>query len=202
LEELEKFNSSFSEDFKTYTTKNDALVLKHKQEQAKKLDNIERYQRLNSVRIYGIPESDEDDNCTQEVVDVLKRNLGLSLQRNDIDLSHRLCVKKQTENNGNYARPVIARFVRRENTISVLRKRKDLKGTNLSIQVDLTRPRAALLKDHLKKYPNVKCWCDFKGRIWREANASEKRRKLSKIELIPKKFPGIFEDDQVDFSEL
>ena len=151
---------------------------------------------MNSVRIFGLDEDDEDD-LSHKVATKLNNELGLNLTKASIDVTHR--IGKKTEGS---IRPIITRFVRREDRLEILHKRKQLKGKPLAIQPDLTRPRLLLLKEAQKQYETRNVWCDFSGRIWRKAIGNELRNKVTKVELTPKRFPGVFSEDEVDFSSM
>src|SRR5690606_16581548 len=119
------------------------------------------------------------------------------MSKNDISIAHRL----GTSENASKPRPIIVKFLRREQRLQVLRARSSLKGKkNLAICPDLTRPRAYLLKQQQRN--GTTAWSDFNGRIWREPNATEKRSKLKRVEIFPEKFPGIYADHQVVFSNV
>ena len=172
-----------------------------KKELASKADALEQYQRLNSVRIYGIHETgDDNEDTTLVVTRMLDSKLKLNIKPTDIDISHRLGVASEGK-----PRPIIVRFLRREDRLKALRSRKNLKGSGISIHPDLTRPRAALFKQESTKLKekNIKVWVDFSGRIFREPMGTEKRNtNLKRVELFPRKFPGIYGTDEVDFSNM
>lgn len=197
------FNENFAKDFEDFKKEQQTSQEKTKLEEGKKLDCLEQYQRLNSVRIYGIPETDNEDT-SDLVAKTLKRELKIRLDKADFDISHRLGPIKDGEDKGDKPRPIIVKFLQREQRLSVLRARKDLKGKKISIHPDLTRPRAYLLKqqqDKLKKTANV--WSDFNGRIWRDPIGNEKKNKaIKRVELFPSRFPGIYEADEVDFRNM
>ena len=200
LKELNMFNGEFVEDFEAYKSSTDEKIEKIQMETAKKIDAIEQNGRMNSVRIFGIDEQ-EDEDTSQLVAEAVTKHLKIKVSKNDIDVSHRLGGTNANADSGK-PRPIIAKFVRREMRLEVLRNRKLLKSKPISIHPDLTRPRAYLLREYQAKHKDLKCWADFNGRIWREATATEKRQKKLKIELLPKKFPGIYASDEVDFKML
>src|SRR5690606_16723040 len=109
------------------------------------MDEMEQYGRRNSIRIFGIPETVQGLNAredtTEAVCQTLTSTLGLSVSPNEIDISHRI-----GSADGDRPRPIIVKFVRREKRLEVLRNRKKLAGTPVSIDVDLTKERARLLK--------------------------------------------------------
>src|SRR5690606_10292505 len=105
------------------------------------------YQRLNNIRVYGV-EEERNENVVQTVVGIINEKLDMQLSTTDIDTAHRL--GSQDQDNAR-ARPVIVRFLRRDDRMEVISRRKKLKGTSVSIHVDLTRPRAHLLRSSQKK---------------------------------------------------
>ncbi|XP_039275102.1 myoneurin-like, partial [Nilaparvata lugens] len=52
-------------------------------------DNLEQYQRRNCIRIFGVPEANKEDT-DQLVIDVCKDKLGVNIELQDIDRSHRV----------------------------------------------------------------------------------------------------------------
>jgi len=192
LKDLNLFNGEFCEEFTDYKKKHEIINRKSNMEIARKLDQIEQYERLDAVRVYGLEESEEED-AGDLVAKFFTKELKVKVSKQDINIAHRLGPVSADSK----PRPMIVKFLRREQRLQVLRSRKSLKGrANLAISPDLTRPRAFLLKS---LSANTTTWADFNGRIFREPNAAEKRQRLKKIEVFPEKFPAIFEQDQVDF---
>src|SRR5690606_4891150 len=142
------FNSEFCSDLEKLkveiATKLDRLQASFLQ----RMDAIEQYGRRNNMRSYGLPE-EEQENTSALVAANLTRTLGVHVNEEDIDVSHRL--GRPQRQNQNRPRSIIVRFVRRELRSKLLSRRKHLKGSGVSLAPDLTPTRMKLLnyaKDH------------------------------------------------------
>ena len=107
-----------------------------------KCDDLEQYSRRNNIRIVGVPEANEED--TDELTTALvKRNLGIEVNKTDICRSHRLGRKKPGQH-----RQIIVKFTRHNVKSTIMRKKKILReeGSNIEIQEDLTQGRLDAIK--------------------------------------------------------
>lgn len=123
-------------------------MLKEKLES--RLDEQEQYGRRNNIRIFGIPEQ-ENENTDQIVLDVAKRiqaKVDISL----IDRSHRVGRR------GEKPRPVIVKFTSYAARRAVFSVKKNLKGSGITIREDLTVSRLSLLKRSMEEYGNRNVW--------------------------------------------
>ena len=103
------------------------------------LDDLEQYSRRNCLLLHGINE--EQRESTTAVIELCKKSLGVTLERNDIDRSHRVG-KPQ----GDKPRPLIVKYVRYEKREVLAAKRK-LKGTKNLVTENLTKRRSAVLTE-------------------------------------------------------
>ena len=123
------------------------------------VNSQEQYSRRNCLRFQGISESDGED--TDAIIcQLAKEKLNVSLSKDDIERSHRLSSKKDqdqgqqgnarvTRNNKpreKRPRVIIVKFVSYRIRKLILSRRRDLKGTKIGIEEDLTRSNAELLK--------------------------------------------------------
>ncbi|KAB0797748.1 hypothetical protein PPYR_08741 [Photinus pyralis] len=115
------------------------------------LDAHEQYTRINSVRIFGIPEK-PNENIADVVVNTIADKLNCPISKADIDICHRL-----PSNNANH-KPIIIKFVRREIKNNIFYNKKKLKGTPIVIREDLTQRRLLILKEAIKRYGSKKVW--------------------------------------------
>ena len=104
-----------------------------------KLENnsLEQYGRRNNIRVVGIPEQENEsaEQTAQTVAETLNAKLpNTNLKRYDIDIAHRLGKKRDGK-----PRTVIMKFVSRMTRDNVFKNRKNLKGSNIFINEDLTR---------------------------------------------------------------
>ncbi|KAH3738745.1 hypothetical protein DPMN_045388 [Dreissena polymorpha] len=70
------------------------------------LDANEQYSRRNSLRIFGIPESEKSNESTDTIVMNLCKSLGADVSIGEIDRSHRT-----GKPGGGRPRPIIAKFI-------------------------------------------------------------------------------------------
>ncbi|KAK3922128.1 Protein unc-13-like protein C [Frankliniella fusca] len=129
--------------------KNDEIE-RLKQEMNVKFDEREQYSRRNNLRIFGIPES-ENENTDQLVVDVAKK-MGVQLSDSTIDRSHR--IGKQ----GPQPRPIIVKLTRYNTRDEIFRAKRNLKGTGIVVREDLTKLRLKFLKEAVQAYSSKYVW--------------------------------------------
>ena len=98
----------------------------------KKIEDQNRYSRRENIIIKGVPESEGEDCLT--VINGIFTKLGVGpfqLQR-----FHRLGLKKD---NAQRSRPLIVRFLSFQDKLTVLRKRGQLRGTQIYFQDDMSK---------------------------------------------------------------
>ena len=125
-------------------------------------DDLEQYTRRNSIRINGLPESENED-CEDLVLSMLNSRMSLTppLTMNHIDRVHRLGKR------GEKPRQIIVKFAMYHQRRRVMAKRASMKGSNIFINEDLTKKRNQLLyvARQEKKQGSIKdCW-SYDGRI-------------------------------------
>ena len=112
-----------------------------------KQDRQEQYSRKDSVRIYGIqePEKDHTRENTNDILAKLANDIGVNMTTADLSVSHRLGRRAQRGR----PRTIIAKFVRRQCKMDVMRNKKRLRDfeiyENVFINDDLTTPRNRLV---------------------------------------------------------
>ena len=125
-------------------------------------DKNEQYTRRENLRMFGIPEG-EDEDTMQVVIDVAQK-IGVKLSRSDISVSHRIGATPDKTRRNAAPRPLIARFVRRETKDILLKQRHKLprKDTrelregefNIYINDDLTQLKTTMRKE-LHTHPDT-----------------------------------------------
>lgn len=133
-----------------FNTKMDAAEKKIS-ELSNKLDGLEQYSRANSLRIFGVEET-EDENITDKVISICKDKLNVNVTVDMIDACHRLGQKEQG------SRPVIIKFCSKSLRNKIFNVKKKLKGSKIIIREDLTKCRAQLLKEVQKKSNSKQVW--------------------------------------------
>ena len=125
-------------------------------------NDLEQYTRRNNIRIYGTDDRKKDDTpqeTTTEVIIFCRKHLGVTLERSDIDIAHRMCRFLDDDD-----RVVICRFVSRMDREEVIKRRTKLKGTKFVIRKDLTNKNAELLETVSDVDNVVSAWSD-QGKI-------------------------------------
>nr|KAG5708070.1 hypothetical protein BaRGS_002806 [Batillaria attramentaria] len=125
----------------------------------RKADDLDQYIRRNNLRIYGLPETgeedegeiDDDDNnnngaCEKKVLDLIQNKLQLKdVGHSDIEAAHRLGKKRTGSSAPIGPRGVIVRFVSRKTRDAVLHNRRRLKGSRQVVVEDLSQYNYYLL---------------------------------------------------------
>jgi len=197
LKDTCQFEVNIIEDYKKQQQAFCEYQLQRQLQIMQKLDTLEQHGRLNNVRVFGIDEL-ENESTTQLVVSEINKRLQMKLSVKDVSISHRLGFKRllqqtmprfnkrtnQMEERPSAPRPIIVNFVNRSVRNEVLKKRSQLKGTGISIGVDLTKPRADLLRK-LQTEHQRSAWADFNGRIMLKRDPNQRRP----VEVKPTEFP-------------
>jgi len=108
------------------------------------MDASEQYSRRNNVRIFGVPESVDPKESTDDIVLNLCKSLGADMSIQEIDRSHRT-----GKPGGRKPRPIIVKFTSYRARQKLYTQRRELKSCsgqeNIFINEDLTQYRAQLL---------------------------------------------------------
>ena len=157
--ELENDIENRKSEIKDQKTENEKL-LKQIEKNAEisdgKINDLEQYGRRNNLKINGLPES-EGDETAEMTAEILTAKLnsvigGLNLKKDDIDIAHRLGMKKTPKPHETvYPRRVIVRFNSRCKRDAILRSRKLFKGTDIYVNEDLTKVNQLVLSCVRKK---------------------------------------------------
>ena len=117
------------------------------------LDNLEQYSRKNSLEFHGIP--DEVNMPTDLVVCKIARAIGVEIQENDIEISHRIGRRRGDK-------PVLAKFVSHKVKSRIYKARTNLKtvsvqslfpGSSSSVVSETTaRPKGIYINENLTQY--------------------------------------------------
>ena len=106
-------------------------------------DEINRYGQYTKkdlARMFGVVETKEED-CRQVVSDIITQRLKIKVVPTDISVAHR--VGKSTRQKH---RPIIIRFKDRTQRYEIMKARKVLKGSGISIAEDMTRENMELIR--------------------------------------------------------
>ena len=110
-----------------------------------RLNDLEQYGRRNSIRISGLADDNSKENveeCVTRVVDLVNNKLNVSLDQSDIDTAHRLGKFNQSR-----PRNTIVKLVHRRKKSEIIRARRQLKNSKITIFDDLTKANQRKLKE-------------------------------------------------------
>ncbi len=159
----------------------------------KKIDELEQNSRLNSLRIFNLPDTDTKENCDEVVSNVFKKHLKVDISPADIDISHPLGEPRDGKVN------VIVKFVQRSKRNQIFKKKSLFSTkkpglvpnpTKISLCEDLTRTRQKMMKrlNVLYKDGKINSSWTHNGNIFVKKGESDR----------PKKLKIVFEDSDVD----
>ena len=190
---LEKENQNLNLENNALKSQVNTIANACKQLEAQ-LDEQEQYSRRECLEIKGIPVDRNED--TNEIVRQVADVMDISIQEEDISISHRLPPGKQWKDKDGFVHQpdppaIIAKFVRRDDAIAIYRSRYKLKGkttgdivglsqtqmragNNIYIQESLTVAKRKLFKSCLKvkKELNFKFISTSSGRIFLKKDRS------------------------------
>lgn len=138
-------------------------------------DDLEQHVRANSVRVYGIKDtgSSEDEKTTIGLlVSLFQDKLDSNVTEDDINVAHRLGPYTPGTDRG-----IICKFLRRVDRHDIIRARRILAGTGISINDDLTTNRRVLLNTMSRKDHVAQVWTS-KGNVFAKHNNGN----VSKVE--------------------
>nr|XP_022921052.1 uncharacterized protein LOC111429387 [Onthophagus taurus] len=133
-----------------------------------KLDRLEQYTRRNSIRVFGVSETD-NENTEQVVLDIINKKMNLALLPDSIDRCHRVGPKRNGKN-----RPIIMKFISHKTKDRVFYHKKLLRGTQFIIREDLTHHRICELRKLEEEYGKRRVW-SRDGTLYAEVDGQKKR---------------------------
>lgn len=134
---------------------------KENEELFNKIDKLEQYTRRNSIRIFGVQES-ENENLLENILDLFNKNMDLSVTPQDVDRCHRT---GSVSANKKKPRALIVKFLSYQHRSAVLKNRSKLKGTKVVVKEDLTRNRVEVLKAASERFGRRNVW-SYDGTIF------------------------------------
>lgn len=130
-----------------------------------KIDDLEQYSRRNCLLLHGVDEND-DENTDELVLTTVAVEMGIQLNEEDIDRTHRL--GKPNRKDGK-PRPIIVKFTRYAVRNKVFIYKRSLKGKRFLITESLTAYRMKLLIEAQNKFGTKNVWTSD-GRILYKVN--------------------------------
>ena len=113
-------------------------------------DDLENYGRRNTIVISGpsVPPSRTHEDCYEAVTSIVSSQLGVKLDRQQIDVCHRLPVPKSNKPNAQLdatKKPIIVKFTRRETKHVILRASRTKKPKDIYFNESLSSTRQKIL---------------------------------------------------------
>lgn len=137
--------------FKKKLKEKDDKICKLEEYVETRLDELEQYGRRNNLRIFGVPEK-QDENTDDIVLDIASK-IGVDMDISYIDRCHRVGRKVPGAN-----RPIIVKFSGYAVRAEYFQKKKQLRGTKTTVREDLTVFRLKVLKEAVKCYGVKRVW--------------------------------------------
>ena len=131
------------------------------------LNSLEQYTRKNSIRLFGIKESDED-NVERQAIQIIKDNLRIEIKETDIEIAHRAGkFRPEGRRDAKKSRPVLLKFASHKTKVKIMRAKKEFKGTEYWVTEDLTSENADKVKvlNQLRKDNKIKSVWTVDGKI-------------------------------------
>ena len=119
------------------------------------LEDLQQYSRRNCLIVSGAPERRNEK--TDDLIKNVATKVGVEVQDQDIDRSHRLGASKPGR-----PRPIIVKFTRYNKRSELIKSRRKLKGTSIGIQEQLTPFNQWLLG----KAQELVKRCDIAKAVW------------------------------------
>ena len=176
-EAVEAKLQAFIKDLQMQLNAKDKEVLELRQQLADRTDELEQYQRRNSLRIFGREETqNEDTDCI--AIEVAKK-IGVDLSLADIDRSHRVGPKVAGKK-----RPIIIKFVSYRKRREVFTAKRNLKGQGVTIREDLTKARMQVLRAAIDRFGEKDVWTQDGIIIAKRGNVRHRINSLTELDKI------------------
>ena len=137
----------------------------------RKNNDIEQYSRLESIRIHGIRET-ENENCKQKVCELFKEKLQIDIKPTDISKIHRL---NQLHTREGKPRPIIMRFIAHYHKRHIIENRRKLKGSGYVITEDLTQVNFGVL-NRAHNHESIESSWSVEGKLYAKLKTGQRIR--------------------------
>ncbi|XP_033727646.1 uncharacterized protein LOC117316976 [Pecten maximus] len=170
--DLEKENENLREH--VGNLENACLELQDSQKRmCERFNDLEQHGRKNSIRIFGLKDTSEKETveeCKEKVVKLVNTKLNVGLRGEDIDVTHRLGKFVNGKN-----RNVIVKFTHRTKKHEIMKEKRMLKGSGITIFEDLTKFNQDRLKEAYR-LNSVKNSYSIDGKLFVILKDGRKRR--------------------------
>lgn len=118
----------------------------------KRCEYTEQESKRNNIRIFNMKEKN-NENTTQEVINLLNSKLPININNNDIEICHRI-----GRTIDNKIRGIFIKFSNYQTRQEIYLNKKLLKGSGVIIREDLTSNRINLLNEAIRKTSLRDAW--------------------------------------------
>ena len=140
---------------------------------ATKANDNEQFSRRQNVRVTGFVE-EEEENCTQKFVNLCREKIGLDVSDEIVDRAHRVGKKEEGTN-----RAIIVRLKSHKDKLTILRNRKNLRGSGFYINEDLTKFNQKLSYTARATCTNVDTTWTVDGKIFVKRKSDGRRLQVA-----------------------
>ena len=126
-------------------TEIDALKVRFLEEQEKVIA-LENYSRRENLRFMNVPEQ-EGENCANIIYDIIENELNMDVENLQFHAIHRVGKRRSSDETSKaYPRPIIARFLCREDRDMVLKAKGRLRNSSQYENVYITQDYAKAIQ--------------------------------------------------------
>ena len=118
-------------------------------EEQEKIIALENYSRRENLRFMNVPEC-KDENCIDVVYDMIENEMNINVEDIHFHAVHRVGKPRSEDASKSIPRPIIARFLSREDRDTVFRARNRLKGSSRAKDVYITQDYAKAIQQERK----------------------------------------------------
>ena len=132
------------------------------------LNSLEQYTRKNSIRLFGIKETDDTTNIEEQALKIIKDHLEIDLRSDDVEIAHRAGkFRPEGRHEAKKARPVLLKLASHKTKVRIIKAKRKFRGTNFWIAEDLKSQNAEKVKrlNELRKAGKIKSVWAMDGKI-------------------------------------
>ena len=151
LAELKTELAEVKDNLKEVTDKADKGV-------RRSVDN-EQYSRKSNIKIYGLQE-DLNENPVDIALKLFEEKLNITIVKRDVDVAHRVGKRKPGQHRG-----LLVKFIHREDKSTIIKARRQLKGSGITIADDLSQDMQMLF-NRVKNDSRLKDSWTWDGKVF------------------------------------
>ena len=160
-----------------FTTMDDTITTMQRN-----IDDLQQYSRRNSIRLHGITEGTNEDT-DDLVINAITTQLKCTLTKDDIDRSHRTGKAREADPESKKPpkpRPILIKFCSYRKKAEIMKLKRNLKNSGISVNEDLTRRNHSLLIA-ASKSPKVEAAWSSDGRILAAVKTTKEGKTMKKL---------------------